>query len=141
MSAPVERRAARLIVRDGAGDLLLMLGGDPSRPEAGRWWFTPGGGVEPGETDAEAAARELREETAISGVELTPLPWTRETEFDFAGVRYHQREVYFLVTVDRVEPDTSGWTAAERRAQLEFRWWTMPELIATTETVYPEDLA
>src|ERR1700761_6761286 len=50
------------IVRDGAGRLLLVQRGHD--PEAGRWSL-PGGRVEPGETDAEALAREMREETGL----------------------------------------------------------------------------
>lgn len=50
------------IVRDGAGRLLLVQRGHD--PEAGRWSL-PGGRVEAGETDAEALAREMREETGL----------------------------------------------------------------------------
>jgi 8-oxo-dGTP pyrophosphatase MutT (NUDIX family) len=48
-------------VLDDAGRLLLLR-------HVGRAWGTPGGAIEPGETPAEAAARELREET---GLDLT----------------------------------------------------------------------
>jgi ADP-ribose pyrophosphatase YjhB (NUDIX family) len=50
------------IVRDDAGRLLLVQRGHD--PEAGRWSL-PGGRVEPGETDAEALAREMHEETGL----------------------------------------------------------------------------
>ena len=50
------------MVRDEAGRLLLVLRGrDPGR---GRWSL-PGGRIEPGESAAEAAAREVREETGL----------------------------------------------------------------------------
>jgi 8-oxo-dGTP diphosphatase len=50
------------IIRDGDGRLLLIQRGHD--PEAGRWSL-PGGRVEPGETDAQAVAREMLEETGL----------------------------------------------------------------------------
>lgn len=49
-------------LREGAA--LLVQRANP--PDAGRWGF-PGGRIEPGETMAEAALRELREETGLGG--------------------------------------------------------------------------
>jgi 8-oxo-dGTP diphosphatase len=65
--APEERDvrtvlAAGAVVRDAAGRLLLVQRG--TDPEAGRWTL-PGGRVEPGESPAEAAAREVTEETGL----------------------------------------------------------------------------
>ena len=51
------------IVRDGAGRLLLIKRGHA--PEAGKWSL-PGGRIEPGETDAQALVREMREETGLT---------------------------------------------------------------------------
>ncbi|HEY2278376.1 MAG TPA: NUDIX domain-containing protein [Streptosporangiaceae bacterium] len=51
------------IVRDGQGRLLLIQRGHD--PEAGRWSL-PGGRVEPGESDAQALAREMLEETGLT---------------------------------------------------------------------------
>ena len=57
---PVE--CAGAIVRDGEGRLLLVRRG--RAPAAGRW-SVPGGRIEPGESAAQAAAREVREETGL----------------------------------------------------------------------------
>ena len=51
------------VVRDGAGRLLLIKRGHD--PEAGKWSL-PGGRIEPGETDAQALVREMREETGLT---------------------------------------------------------------------------
>ena len=57
---PVE--CAGAIVRDDDGRLLLVRRG---RPPAEGMWSLPGGRIEPGETAAAAAAREVREETGF----------------------------------------------------------------------------
>lgn len=51
------------VITDGTGRVLLVRRGHP--PGEGLW-SVPGGRVEPGETDAEAVAREVREETGLA---------------------------------------------------------------------------
>lgn len=51
------------VIRDGEGRLLLIKRGH--EPGAGLWSL-PGGRIEPGETDAEALVREMREETGLT---------------------------------------------------------------------------
>ena len=50
------------IVTGAGGRILLIRRGH--EPEAGRWSL-PGGRIEPGENDAEALVREVREETGL----------------------------------------------------------------------------
>jgi 8-oxo-dGTP diphosphatase len=51
------------VVKDERGRLLLIKRGHA--PGAGLWSL-PGGRIEPGETDAEALVREMREETGLT---------------------------------------------------------------------------
>ena len=50
------------VIKDGQGRLLLIKRGH--EPGAGLWSI-PGGRIEPGETDAQALVREMREETGL----------------------------------------------------------------------------
>ena len=137
-----DRTAARaLLLADRS--VLLIKGRDPGRPELDAWWMTPGGGVEAGEAIEVAAAREVLEETglAIEPERFGPVVATRSTEFEFAGDDYHQREWFFAVAVARFRPERHGWDDTELLALIEHRWWTLDELEATDEIVYPLELA
>ena len=137
---PVDRVAARVLLLDGDGRTLLFRGGDPGRPQVDPWWFTPGGGVDPGETLEDAARREVLEET---GVRLTALhgPFERrEIEFPFEGVTYRQEEHFYAARVPGAEPDRAGWTEVERRIVVDHRWWSAAELRATADRFFPADL-
>lgn len=126
---------------DPAGRVLLVRGGDPARPEAGTWWFTPGGGLEEGEDAPTAARREALEETGHRIESLEGPVARRSAVFPFDGTLLEQREQFFVARVPAFTPTEDGWTALERRTLAELRWWTLDELRTTSETVHPENLA
>ena len=136
------RRGARVLLLDQADRLLMVRGHDMDRPER-QWWFTVGGGIDPGESAREAAAREVFEEAGLR-VQPTALvgPVARRTAvFAFLSHRVRQDEEFFLVRTH--EPDeltTHGWTDIERAFMDEVRWWDLDELAAVTEEVFPEGL-
>lgn len=140
----VRRRAARVLLLDEHDRVLLLRGFDPAARENGSWWFTPGGGLDPDETESAAAGRELFEETGLAGVALDGPVWHRTAEFAFDGGHYRQDEVFFLARVSACqvgEGSDSGWSDLERRSLLGSRWWTLDELAGTAEVVYPTTLA
>ncbi len=76
---------AGAVVRDAENRLLLVRRG---RPPALGTWTLPGGRLEPGESPAEAAAREVREETGLAvevGELLATLPVLGYLVHDFAA--------------------------------------------------------
>jgi 8-oxo-dGTP pyrophosphatase MutT (NUDIX family) len=137
----IRRLAARVVLIDSTGRTLLFRGGDPSRPEAGTWWFTPGGGVEDGETLPEAARREVLEETGVDLVEVGEPVVRRRIRYRFEGELIDQTEHIFVARADITELNASGWTEVERRVVVEHRWWSLAELHSTRERVYPDTLA
>ena len=136
----LRRKVARVLLLDPADRLLLLHGFDPLQP-ARQWWFTPGGGVEPGEDLRTAARREIAEETGIAEVDLGPLIARRSAAFSFDGRSFEQDEWYYLGRTGTTETDASGQTELERRSTDGVRWWTREALLDTAETVYPEGLA
>jgi 8-oxo-dGTP pyrophosphatase MutT (NUDIX family) len=138
---PTPRRAARILLVDDSERLLMFRGFDPTRPEH-RYWVTAGGGLDPGETVAEGAARELAEETGLRlPAERFGPPVRHEVvEFPFDGVWYRQEQAFFVVRVPAFEVSTDGFGQLERDTIDGHRWWTLAELESTQERFYPPDL-
>jgi 8-oxo-dGTP pyrophosphatase MutT (NUDIX family) len=138
----IPRRAGRVLLVDAAERVLLMRGCDPARPEH-RYWFTPGGGLDAGETTAEGAARELFEETGlrVAAADLGEPVHREVTEFPFDGRWYRQEQDFFLLRVADWRVDVTGYNDVERRTVDAHRWWGLAELATAPERVYPPDLA
>ena len=140
---PVAREAARAVLVDTDDRVLLLQAHVPHAPEVTRWWFTPGGGLKPGEDAPTALCREVLEETGLdlSPADLGPVRHEQTVEFPFEGRRYRQHEVFHLVRVQPFEVDVTRWTAVEQRDLVGHRWWPLEELAGTDQTVYPGLLA
>ena len=138
----LDRRAARVLLVDGAGRTLLLHGGDPARPGQ-RWWFTPGGGLDDGETLAEGAARELFEETGlrVDPAELGDPVWHEITEFSYRTRAYRQEQDFFLLRVAEWRVDSAGMDEDEQQTITEHRWWSAAEIEASDEQIFPLELA
>jgi G:T/U-mismatch repair DNA glycosylase/8-oxo-dGTP pyrophosphatase MutT (NUDIX family) len=119
------RLGVRALVLDQADRVLMVRFED----ELGDWWSTPGGGVDPGESDEEALARELAEEVGLLDFELGPLIWTREHWLVNPRKWGGQKERHYLVRTAAFEPAPS-FSAAELAAEgvHEARWFGVDEL-------------
>jgi len=137
----VTRRAGRVLVIDAGGRVLLLHGFDPAKPEE-PYWFTIGGGAQPGESLAEAAARELREETGICAQadELGEPVWHEVTDFSFDGTSYRQEQDFFQLRIGSAVVLTDGLDDEEAAVIDGHRWWTIDELESTAEPFYPSEL-
>lgn len=138
---PIHRPSSRVILIGPDGRTLLIRGGDPARPRDGTWWFTPGGGVDGGESFEEAARRELWEETGLVDVEWSALVARRRAFFSFMGSNFRSIEYFFVAHTPRVEVAPAGLTAVEEEATEEFRWLDTAGIGALAEPVYPKELS
>jgi len=134
------RRAGRVIVLDPQDRVLLFRYDDG--PPNGRHWSTPGGGLNDGEDYPAGAQRELAEETGWTDVPVGRQVHERTLTMEYADEIVRQHERFFLARVDvgqrgfgevadmHVSDGIAGW-----------HWWTLAELDATGETIWPPGLA
>jgi 8-oxo-dGTP diphosphatase len=78
---------AAIVIRDGR---VLIGKRRPGRRLAGTWEF-PGGKLEPGESEAECLARELREELGVQA-KVGPLVCSSRFTYDWGDVDIHAYE-------------------------------------------------
>ena len=137
-----DSRAVRVLVLDEADRMLLFLDSDLGLDPVAHWWVTPGGGVDPGESDLEAAVRELREETglAVDAGELVGPLLTRVVVHGYSDKVVDQTEVLYVARVRAFEVDTSGHTEEEMLTVADIRWWRLGDLATTTDDVWPRDV-
>lgn len=129
----------KLLLLDADDRLLLIRSRDSStRIEC---WYPVGGGVEPGETLQEAAAREAYEETGLKNLPIGVHVWRRDHTYHYDGRTVQVHEEWLLHRVDHFRPVPAQLTEHESRSIVGFCWWSLPKLAESVETVFPPQLA
>ncbi len=120
-----------MILVDSDDRTLLFEDSDPGIGGV-TWWVTPGGGMDPGETERQTAVREVAEETGYMLAEddlVGPLA-TRYAVHGYSDQVLEQQESFYLARVSAFEIDTSAHTEEEQITLQGHRWWTRAEIEA-----------
>jgi 8-oxo-dGTP pyrophosphatase MutT (NUDIX family) len=131
-----------VIVLDDQQRIFLMETRDPGDASKPHWWEIPGGGLDPGETSAQGAARECYEETGLEP-EMGPVVWTQHAMFEFGGISFDQDEFIHIAWVKAGDDATYApkhLEFLEAAAFLGSRWWPVDELMASDVPVLPTNL-
>jgi hypothetical protein len=81
--------------------------------------------------------REVEEETGIGGCIYGRELWFGSNVLTFKGEPVKTLERFFLVLSPAATLNTANWTEGEKEVMRSHRWWSVEELIATPETIFP----
>jgi 8-oxo-dGTP pyrophosphatase MutT (NUDIX family) len=141
--SPRRRDTARVVLASPDECVLLFRHFLPA-PWAREGWLTPGGAIDPGETPAQAASRELAEET---GHRFPAATIGTAVAFDSGrwqaadGTVVATTNWYFFAHAATDHVDLSGQDDSELRDLLDHRWWPEADLRGTHDLVFPVGLA
>jgi 8-oxo-dGTP diphosphatase len=140
----IERPSGRLILLDPQDRIFLFKVHqpavyDPKNRHQDPMWIMVGGMVDPGEDFAQAAVREAREETGliVGDVRWT---WSRKRIMQWREREVLHIERFFLGRTASTAIDTSGLDEREKSWTLDHRWWSVDEILASTDRFEPTDL-
>ncbi|GAB3742924.1 NUDIX hydrolase [Microlunatus parietis] len=137
-----QRQAVRVIMIDDHDRVLLFQDTDPGCPGVS-WWVTPGGGIDPGETETDAAVRELAEETGYRSraADLIGPLAVRRAVHGYSDQILVQDETFYAIKVRPFEIDISGHTEDEQLTIAGHRWWPAADLTEPDGWLWPAELA
>ncbi len=134
------RESVRALILDENDSVLLVRFDWEGLDLPGGFWANPGGGIERGESRADALARELQEEVGLRLTSLGPEVWTKTALFPMSGWDGQVDHIH-LVRVPHFapQPQLSVDQLLAENVQ-EIRWWKLDELADSHATFAPRAL-
>ncbi|WP_158706874.1 NUDIX hydrolase [Candidatus Phycorickettsia trachydisci] len=138
------RKTARVVLINDANQCLLIKIKSNNPLEQNKllkegMWITPGGKIEEGELQEEAARRELYEETGIDQ-KVGPLIWFGKHVVNWGGTQTLLEESFFLAKTLSREINTVNLEEGEQEVYKETKWWSLEEIHSTSEYIVPGGL-
>jgi 8-oxo-dGTP pyrophosphatase MutT (NUDIX family) len=122
------RRAARVVLADPGGRVLVERVRVHDDPGQGSWWELPGGGIEVDETAWEAARREVAEETGYLEVEVGPPIATGRVRYRASSGVAEQHETIHAARLTGDRREATAMQGAEAAGLLEVAWLDLAQL-------------
>jgi 8-oxo-dGTP pyrophosphatase MutT (NUDIX family) len=139
------RHTARALLFDPA-DRLLLIQYEAARDLDGRapgdrlFWYTPGGGIDPGETPEEACARELFEEVGLKDARIGRYVAHWEGPLTLFRIPTFTHARFFIVRAPDDRIDTKDLQATENDPVTDVRWHDLHSLEKIERSIVPTGL-
>jgi len=134
----------RIILINPNDEILLMCANDPktTAPDGtynGRFWFTIGGEIEPGETDMRAAVRELYEETGLTLAEVSfgPIVWFGSCDLILSGQLKRLNQKFIVAHSTETNISMTNLTESEKNVIEEIGWFGIDKIKNHDDIIYP----
>ena len=140
------REASRVLLVNPKGETLLLKFASRILPDVAaqgyaHFWGQPGGAREAGESFEACAAREIREETGLSGVDVGAAIASREFPLAAAQRMGAGRRALLSRVLREFRARFAALTEGEASYVLGWKWWRPEDIAASKELIYPEALA
>ena len=141
-------RSVRIILINPKNEIALVCADDPHMRSAngkyaGRFWFLPGGKIEPNETSTEAIYRELHEETGLNPQDLAigPQVWEGTVHLLKNGQPWNIQQYFFVVYTQKQSLAFYHLDSWESKCLEKLAWFSLDAIKHSTEIIYPIGLA
>lgn len=142
-----EHLSIRIILLNENNKILLMKAEDPTTTEAdgtynGAFWFLIGGQIEENENYIDTAKREIKEETGLDAnqIEIGPIIWFGEFDLVLSGIKRRMKQRFVLARTSSSNVSLHSLTEAEKKVIKKIDWFSLGEMKACKEVIYPVGL-